>query len=142
VSHLIVTTEGVEQFLVQVRDYINGLPVTLHLFQNNGFPDKTWTLADVVEATVDGYAAVDVDSFGAVSDVGGEVWQTQADEVTFTLDGSATSQTIYGYYVTDQGDAQLFWAERFDTPFDVDAAAFPIPVLPTLTARSLFSTTP
>lgn len=138
-SHLIFADEGNELLLNGFATYLNGEPCVFHLYSNDYTPTRSDTVADYTEATVTGYAAEDVDSFGGATDLGGNVWQIQGDEITWTLDGSVTPQTLYGYYVTDQAGAQLLWAERFDTAEVVDSAAYVIPVLPTLTSRSLYA---
>jgi len=121
-----------------VIEFDDSGPLKLRLFQNDYVPVRATVLGDLTQATVAGYAAQDISEFGIPTDEGGQVWKIEADENTFTLDGSGTPQFIYGYYVTNNSGSELYWSERFDVPYNVDEAAFVITVRPQLTVRSLF----
>lgn len=138
-SRLIAATHLAELVidLLMVEHVDNG-PWKVKLFQNDYSPVRATVLVDLTEATVDGYAAQDCGLFAGPVDLGGQVWSMDAPDNTFTLDGSMTPQTIYGYYVTNADEDELYWSERFDEPYEVDEAAFVIVVTPQLTSRSLF----
>lgn len=88
-----------------------------HLYQNNYTPTDSSVLSDFVEANFTGYAAQTVAATAwnnATTDASGNTCATAADLV-WTNTGT-TSQTIYGYYVTDTGGTILEWCERFANP--------------------------
>ena len=85
-----------------------------HLFVNNLVPNKTTLLAGLTEAAWAGYAAITVNAADfALTGVAGHVGTILAAPIAFT-NGSAGSQSAYGYYVTDTADAILFAVALFD----------------------------
>jgi hypothetical protein len=91
-------------------------PHNVFLFQNNITPTPSIVLADLVEATFDGYAPKANVQYGAafLNDAG----QAQITEDlvnTWTMSGPVTPNTVYGYYITDAAGI-LVCVERFDQP--------------------------
>lgn len=103
---------GMHDQLSQVVAYYNGLPVHLHLYQNNITPDESTTLGTLSEADFDGYASQSVNDFGVPVDFSNHVDST-AGTYTFTKGVGVTTNNVYGYYVTDNTDTELLWAERY-----------------------------
>lgn len=105
----------------------------LKLFKNDHIPDVDDTEADYTEANFSGYDDTSPDlAFGAAfinTDDKGEI---DAVEKTFTHDGGATDNTIYGALVTTDDD-RLIYAERFPAPIVMDTAAASIPYTAKLT---------
>jgi hypothetical protein len=111
-----------------VGGYLAG--AKMHLFQNNLVPNPLNVLADFTEATFTGYvvpAAITwntpyTDSAGS-AEVIGTVQQFEAT-------GSAITNIVYGYFVTDGAGAVLLYAESFSTPVSVAQAGDAVIVLP------------
>ncbi len=73
---------------------------SIHLFQNNFVPTQASVLADFTEADFSGYAAVTL-VFSAAFVNGTPAGQMNAASVTWVRAVGATSNTIYGMYITD-----------------------------------------
>jgi len=101
----------------------------VHLTMADFTPSLDMALVDFTEATFDGYAAKDLGigsqpifydgetgllTIKLEDPAGGYVWECTG--VT------NLPQTIYGAYLTDNADAVLFGAIKFDTPVTLSAA--------------------
>jgi hypothetical protein len=93
------------------------------LFQNNYVPTPTDTIATYTEATFDGYAAVHAEpNIGPYREDDGSF--TASKNVIFTMSGSTTPNTIYGYWLEDLA-GHYFGAYRFAQPVQmVDEFSF------------------
>lgn len=113
---------------------LGGLSLTYRLYQNAHTPGDGSTAADFTECTFDGYAAQGP-SWGAAATNGSGDAEAVAAALTWTATGGSTSNTVYGYYVTD-GGGEVVWAELFDTPVAVVDAPDAVVVTPTITLKS------
>lgn len=90
--------------------------VLVHLYVNNVTPAKSTVLADLTEATFDGYANVNVLAAGwtapYVNAAGNGEMSTLA-QAAFNATGTTTSEMAFGYYVTDNPATVLLFAEKF-----------------------------
>jgi hypothetical protein len=86
-------------------------PVKLKLFSNNYTPVATSAVGDFTEATFTGYTekTLDRDTWNAPSSSGGKGTITYPEQ-TWT---AGSSQTIYGYYITNNAEDEVLWAEKF-----------------------------
>lgn len=87
------------------------------LYVNNLTPDRSTTMAAFVSPSWPGYARIDLDPAqweppNIVDDRAEIVYGTAP--LSWTNTGS--TQTVYGYYVRDNDDNGVIWAERFATP--------------------------
>ena len=108
---------------------------TLRLFQNDFTPtvSNAHTASNYTESNFTGYSAIALDQgWGSVTTDGdGKASVSYSQEVEYAI---GSSQTCYGYYVTDTSGDVLF-SERFDTHKDfVDGETFSM--TPTLSFRS------
>jgi hypothetical protein len=88
----------------------------LHLFKNNYTPVETSTYSSFTESTATGYSAKTLTgaTWSISTDGGGTTTATYPAQ-TFTY---TATETIYGYYVTDNGNTTCLFAERFsDGPY-------------------------
>lgn len=106
-----MSDDGIKDKLEKARAAWNGTALRLHLFQNNLTPTTNTVIGDFTEATFAGYAAVDIITWSAPS-VAAHVATIGAAVRTFTRSTTGAGQTIYGYYVTNNGDTILWWSER------------------------------
>lgn len=107
----------------------------LRLFKNNHTPAVTDTNGNYTEANFSGYAAFALSTWNAAfvnADGKGEI---DATPHSFVHNGGATANTIYGAYVTDDGD-NVVYAERFSAPISMSANGDTIPYTARLTAVS------
>lgn len=113
-STLVVANEG-ELVLLgwTLRDTSVTDDIKLKLFRTDVTPSATSTVASFTEANFTDYTEKTLSrgSWGAPTTVSGKASSTYADQ-SWTA-GSA--QTIYGYYVTNDAEDTLLWAEKFDT---------------------------
>ena len=108
-------------------------PLKLKLFKNDHVPAVTDYEGDYTEADFSGYDDTDPDLVWGAAFVNGDgKGEIDATAKTFTHDGGATDNTIYGAYVTTQDD-RLIYAERFPAPIVMDTAASSIPYTAKLT---------
>lgn len=91
--------------------------VRLHLYKNNQTPAESDTTANYTESTSAGYTQKELlGSQWTVSTSSGTSTATFARQ-TFTY---TTSETLYGYYLTNQANTTVIWAERFTgAPFSI-----------------------
>lgn len=109
---LIVPDEGEVRLLDMLTNAVGMSSVRLRLFKNNLTPAQGTVYSDFTEATFSGYASA-TPAFGAAATVSHKGTITDAASRSFTHNGGATSNTIYGYYVVDTGTSKVLWAERF-----------------------------
>lgn len=94
-----------------------GENLKIRLFKSNTTPTSTMTLSDYTEATFTGYTSVTATSASWTINEGAPTSATQAAATTFTC-SSATSESIYGYYLSQENSSILLWSERFsDGPY-------------------------
>jgi hypothetical protein len=86
-----------------------------HLYTNNATIDRAITLGGLTEAAWSGYAPVNVTS-GAftLSSTVGHVGSLLAAPIAF-VNASGSSQTAYGYFITDTANTTLYAAAQFDS---------------------------
>lgn len=102
-------------------------PLHLHLFKNNYTPNRESELDDFVEADYSGYAIIQLDR---------SEWRDPVtmNGVAVTLYGltplswvsASGTQTVHGYYVTNEADDLVIWAERFVTPALITTSSGPV----------------
>jgi hypothetical protein len=91
--------------------------VVLHLYTNNHTPAKGDTTSSYTESVASGYSAITLTgsswSVSTTSNV------TTGSYAAQTFNFSATD-TIYGYYITNNAGSHVVWAELFSSgPFSV-----------------------
>jgi len=106
----------------------------VHLYSNDYTPDKDTVIGDLTETTFSGYAAASL-TWGTAFLDGQKVACSSAGQKAFTKSG-ATSDNVYGAYITDVAGTGLLRAARLpDAPafMDVDGSVLLITLLLTLT---------
>lgn len=127
--------------LVQLNLRSLAATVRYRLFTNNATIDRSTVLAGLTEAAWTGYINVpltDVDFTlnGVVSHVGYSI----ALPVNFA-NSSGSTQTAYGYYVTDTTNTYLLAVAKFDSPRTIlDGTS--LQVTPSWGDFSLYTTSP
>lgn len=110
-----------------------------HLYTNNYTPTLGDTLANYTEATFAGYAAqAALAAAWTFSQVSAHVGALQAPNVSFS-NTSGSSQSVYGYYITDAAATVLLGAARFDSGPIVIPTGQSQGVTPILSNSSLYS---
>jgi len=105
------------------------------LFQNDITPTVETVLADLVEATFDGYASIET-AGQQPADENPEGWgQANIPEVTFNMTGAVTPNTIYGGYLLNQAGA-LLGLFRFPNPVGMNESGDTIIIDSTLQIRA------
>jgi len=107
----------------------------LRLFRNDHVPAVDDVNADYTEANFSGYAAVALGDWNAAFLNGDDKGEIDGDPANFAHNGGATSNTIYGVYVTNNA-GDVVYAERFDAPRVLSSATDEINYTPKLTAVS------
>lgn len=119
-----------------LRDKLNSPGVYLHLYQNDRTPANADVLADYTDATFDGYVELPLDAFSVPITVSGRAFIAMGLQV-FTMTGAVTPNNIYGYYVVNNAQTGLLWAERFSSvPIVMNGPGDVVSVTPSLTLRS------
>lgn len=114
-------------------------PATVRLYKADITPADDDELADYSanEANYSGYAAQNL-AGGAVAgapDGGGRAtasWTLQS----YAHNGGGTSNSVYGYYVTNNGNDELLWAERFPNAVTFAVAGDGVQITPRFTLKS------
>lgn len=109
--------------------------LVLRLFSSNTTPAETDTAGTYTESSFTGYSAITLTgaSWGAPSE-GAPTSITYGSQQTFTCSG-ASSDTIYGYYMTRATSLDLILAERdAAAPFSITTSGETIKITPAITA--------
>jgi len=114
----------------------------IRLFKSDTVPTRTTVLADLDECDFDGYAAQDLASW-IFDTVTAHVGYITYPPVTFTRSAGATSNNVFGYYITDAANTELYWTERAVPAADHVGTVMSIPtqtivVTPKQTVESKF----
>jgi hypothetical protein len=91
----------------------------IKLFKNNLNPVVATVLTDLTEADFSGYADIDLSAASAAAIDGTDRGFRELDANTFTHNGGATTNSVYGWYVVlddPSPAAELFMIERFSAP--------------------------
>lgn len=97
--------------------YLRNLNINItfkyHLYTNNFTPNDAMVIGDFTEATFPGYATQNATpgSWASPSDDGTCSTSSSTSQV-YTTTG-ASGESAYGYYVTDNADGVLLFAEKF-----------------------------
>ena len=107
--------------------------LVLRLFQNNITPSDTDTAATYTEANFTGYASITLPGASWNAASAGSI--TYGSQQSFTCSG-ASSNSIYGYYLTQLTSGVLMWSERDSgAPISVTTSGDAIRVTPTISAN-------
>lgn len=112
-----VNSIGEQLMLKYMLNHTTATNAVLRLYTNNLTPSDADTLSSFSESTAAGYAAKTLTgsafTIGTTSDTTTAVYSAQ----TFTY---STSETIYGYYLTNAAGTTAWLAERFTgAPFSI-----------------------
>ncbi len=126
------TTKYAEDVLAQIINITDGvlLNAKLKLFTNSKNPDKADVPGDYTEATFDGYAAKTI-TWEALQNQG-DYRILSAGLQTWTANGDTVSETIHGWFLTSNDDADLLAAQAFDTTVPVSKSGDSVKSLPSL----------
>lgn len=107
--------------------------LVLRLYQNNITPSDTDTAGTYTEATFTGYAAITLTGANWNAASAGTI--TYNAQQTFTCSG-ASSNNIYGYYVTQATSGILLYSERdASAPFAIANTGDAVKITPTISAN-------
>ncbi|MDE3022473.1 MAG: hypothetical protein KGI54_11510 [Pseudomonadota bacterium] len=107
--------------------------LVLRLYQNNITPSDTDTAATYTEANFTGYAAITLTGASWNAASAGTI--TYSAQQTFTCSG-ASSNSIYGYYVTQAVSGTLLYSERdASAPFTIANTGDAVKITPTISAN-------
>ncbi len=107
--------------------------LVLRLFQSNTTPADTDTAGTYTESTFTGYSAINLTGASWNSAASGSI--SYSSQQTFTCSG-ASSQNVYGYYVTQVSSGILMWAERdASAPFAIANSGDAVKITPAITAE-------
>ena len=114
--------------------------VNFHLFKSNITPSLSDTLStySAQESDYSGYVAQAAGAWSTPATSGGVSFMA-ASELLFQHNGGGTSNTVYGYYVTDNTDAKLLWVQKFAAARSMADTTGIIRVTPRLVAEHMTS---
>jgi len=126
---LLVPDVGEVELLSRMLNLNSPDDVVLHLYTNDKTPAEGDVLGDYTESTATGYAAETLTgSSWSVSTTSGTT-TGEYPQVTFTYE--AAEPDIYGYYVTNNAEDTLLWAERFsDGPYAIPSGGGSVKITP------------
>lgn len=127
---------GCEAVLQQGLGNISGSGGVI-LFDNNPTLNYNTTMADLNQASFDGYTPGSLGfGFSYTTPVGGVRLATYNSFVQFTAGAAIVSVTIYGYAVTS-AFLDLYWVEDFAVPIVLDTPGQSIIVVPRISLQSI-----
>lgn len=130
---LLVPTVGENLVLEMIVNKTAAQNLVLKLFQSNTTPAEGDTAVTYTEATFSGYAAITLTGASWGTAASGSIAYAQQ---TFTHNGGATSNSIYGYYMVQATSGTLLLAERdAAAPFTIQNNGDNIKITPAITAE-------
>lgn len=121
------------ELLQGIAQQLNATVLSMRLYQNDWEPSPEDDAGDYVQATFTGYAALNLEDFGASFlnlDLKAEI---NGPAHIFSQTGVAVTNMIYGYYIVNNQNA-LVWAERNEAgPVAMNAAGMQYSVVPVVT---------
>ncbi len=117
----VVSNEGEKLLLEAAVGKVAAANLKLKLFKNNVTPGHESTVATFTEADFTGYAAITLTTTswnaGTAGTGTGTALANKATidyaQQTFTMGVPGTTNTVYGYFITDTAGTTLVGAERF-----------------------------
>ena len=128
---LLVPNVGEVRLLQYIVGNASPTSLVLNLYTNNKTPAEGDTVSSYTAATASGYSSSSLStaswSIGTVSGTSSALYN---NGITFTFGTAASTQNVYGYYVTDNS-SNLLWAEIFPgAPFALPASGGEIAIRP------------
>lgn len=136
-SVLVVPNIGKQNMMKTVSGFWTNIPTTIHLYKNNLTPGPATVIGDFQEADFSNYSNKPTNNPVITFPDGDNRAVSTWDSQTFLKNG-ATGNTIFGYYVLDNGQ-NLLWAEKFDASIAMTVDGAFITLTPKLTGKSQFS---
>lgn len=129
---LLAPNVGRVLLLKYMLNYADAGHVQLRLYTNNISPAAGDQLASYVESSAAGYAAITLSgTLWTVATTSGTTVANFAQQ-TFTY---TTSDSVYGYFVTNGDGDQVLWSERFSgtVPFNIPSGGGTVSITARLT---------
>lgn len=114
---------------------------TMHLYVSDITPDATTTLATLsaAECTATGYAAHAIAVGDWTIETDGDDGKASLAQIDFVMTDDGASETVYGYYVSNDAHDELLFCEKFDPAIDLPSSGATVSV--TLDGYKLSSNT-
>jgi len=123
---LLVPNVGEVKMLEKALNKVAADDVKIHLYSSDTTPGEDDTVASYTLIT-DPVAITLTGASWTIATLTGTTTAEYAQQ-TFTFAGAAT---VYGYAVTDNGETNLLWAERFtDGPYTIPSGGGSIKITP------------
>jgi len=107
----------------------------VHLYKNNFTPTVGSSVADFTECDFTGYAPVTSGSWTPPYLLPSGVVASDLTRMHFQGGNPLTvPNTVYGYYITDIADTDLYFAARFDVPINIAAPLAGLSFVPQINA--------
>jgi len=135
---IVLAVDGRKRALnAYMRNLNTNIQFNYHLYSNNFVPTDAMVIGDFTENTFPGYASQSVVAAGWSSPADdGTCSSTSAASQVYTATG-ASSQSAYGYYVTDNADGALLFAELFTGgPVPLSTTGSSVTVIPQYQERT------
>jgi len=129
---LLVPNVGEVRLLQYIVGNASPTSLVLNLYTNNKTPAEADTVSSYTAATASGYSSSTLSpaSWSISTDGSGTSSALYNNGITFTFGTAASTQNVYGYYVTDNS-SNLLWAEIFPgAPFALPASGGEIAIRP------------
>jgi hypothetical protein len=104
----------------------------VHLYQNNMQPGPQNVISDFTEATYDDYTAIALGTFTTpfIGPDGNAI--SVAPGISFVDGGTTTSNTIYGFFLTNSAGSTLLLSGKFDQAILMNNTGIGFVFVPTL----------
>lgn len=126
---LLMPDVGEVLFLEYALNKTEPTEVKLHLYTNDYAPVEGSVVGSFTESTGTGYAEKTL--AGASWTVATNTGTTTGSYAQQSFDYTGAEANVYGYYVTNNSNAQVLWAEKFtDGPYSIPSGGGSIKVTP------------
>lgn len=110
----VVDAQKIKDLEAIVAD-LNAGDYTVGLYKAAITPTHATVIGDITECNFTGYARIALAGGAVAGAVDGSYRATATfTEVTFTMGTPGTTNSIYGYFVIDEGDGKLAWIQPRD----------------------------
>jgi hypothetical protein len=113
------TDSGEIQLLKYMLNYAPADNARVHLYTNNITPAGSDTISNFTESVASGYGSISLTgTLWTLATLSGTSCATYARQ-TFSF---TTSESVQGYYITNNNSSVLIWAEKFPALFSLPPA--------------------
>lgn len=116
------TNWGIDNLTKLQLGSVSNAPLHVHLYSNNQTPTATSTTGSFQEVNFGGYSSFTLSPSNWTGSVVGNQAQYAYPTIGFNFAASTGNGSVYGFYISDSSDQNIFWAELLSPTYNVPTA--------------------